>query len=261
MLTVHGATHPGRVRRKNEDTFICDLALGLFAVADGMGGHNAGEIAAGIAIETVQNFVARTQENDKFTWPFGFDPRLSYQGNSVVTSMRLANRRVFKAAESQHEYTGMGTTLTVALVAGSGLTFANVGDSRLYSLRGEALERLTVDDSWVATLLAEDPDMDPGVLAAHPMRNVLTKVVGVGENLEVSSHERVLTEGEMILLCTDGLHGFVDADAIRHALTADRVSEAVDHLIERALDAGGKDNVTAVLVRYSTSAADATSSR
>jgi serine/threonine protein phosphatase PrpC len=253
MLTAHGATHPGRVRKMNEDTFFCDPAIGLFAVADGMGGHNAGEIASTIAIETLQSFVCRTQESDKFTWPFGFDSRVSYPGNCLMTSMRLANRRVFKAAESQHEYTGMGTTLTVALVSGDSLTYASVGDSRLYSFRDNRLEPLTVDDSWVAKLVAENPSMDPRALSTHPMRNVLTKVIGVSEDVGVATHERALTDGELLLICSDGLHALVDADAIRQTLTADSIVDAVDRLVQRALDQGGTDNVTAVLVRYSAS--------
>jgi PPM family protein phosphatase len=256
MLTAHGATHPGRVRKMNEDAFFCDPALGLFAVADGMGGHNAGEIASALGIETLKNFVGRTQQSDKLTWPFGFDSRLSVPGNSVLTSMRLANRRVFKAAETQDQYTGMGTTLTAALVSGDGLAYASVGDTRLYSLRDGRLEPLTVDDSWVATLLAENPSMDPAVLATHPMRNVLTKVIGLVDDLEVSAHERVLTDGETLLLCSDGLHALVDAESIQQILAGHETAVAVDRLIECALERGGPDNITVVLVRYSASKAD-----
>ena len=254
MLTAHGATHPGRVRKVNEDTFFCDPALGLFAVADGMGGHNAGEIASAIAIETLQSFLCLTRGSDRFTWPFGFDSRLSYAANCVVTSMRLANRRVFKAAESQHEYTGMGTTLTVALISDRGLTYANVGDSRLYSFRDDRLELLTVDDSWVATLVKDNPSMDPRALASHPMRNVLTKVIGVGEDVQVAAQERTLTEGETLLLCTDGVHSQVDSEEIGRVLAGDSIVDAVDALMQRPLDSGGSDNITVVLVRYSVDA-------
>ena len=260
MLTAHGATHPGLVRTVNEDTFFCDPVLGLFAVADGMGGHNAGEIASAIATETLQSFLCRTRGSDRFTWPFGFDSRLTYAANCLVTSMRLANRRVFKAAESQRDYTGMGTTLTVALISDGKLTYASVGDSRLYSFRDDRLELLTVDDSWVATLLRDDPSMDQGALATHPMRNVLTKVIGVGDDVQVSAHERALSEGETLLLCTDGVHSMVDTEEIRRALTADSIVDAVDRLMQRPLDSGGKDNITVVLVRYSASAADAVGS-
>lgn len=255
MLTAHGATHPGRVRKVNEDTFFCDPVLGLFAVADGMGGHNAGEIASAIAIETLQSFLCLTRGSDRFTWPFGFDSRLSYAANCLVTSMRLANRRVFKAAESQREYTGMGTTLTAALVSDRRLTYANVGDSRLYSFRDDRLELLTVDDSWVATLLKDNPSMDPRALATHPMRNVLTKVIGVGDDVQVTAQERELTEGETLLLCTDGVHSVVDTEEMRRVLTGESLVEAVDGLMQRPLDSGGSDNITVVLVRYSADAA------
>lgn len=256
MLTAHGATHPGRVRKVNEDTFFCDPALGLFAVADGMGGHNAGEIASAIATETLQGFLCHTRGSDRFTWPFGFDSRLTYAANCLVTSMRLANRRVFKAAESQSEYTGMGTTLTVALVSDGKLTYANVGDSRLYSFHDDRLELLTVDDSWVATLLKDNPSMDPRTLATHPMRNVLTKVIGVGEDVQVTANERALTDGETLLLCSDGVHTTVDTEGIRRALSSDSIVDAVDRLMRQALDSGGNDNLTVVLVRHSASPTD-----
>jgi PPM family protein phosphatase len=250
MLTAHGATHPGKVRTLNEDVFHCDPAGGLLAVADGMGGHKAGEVASSLAIETVHTFVRLTREDDKFTWPFGFDSRLSYAANCLVTAMRLANRRVFKAADSRDEYTGMGTTLTVVLVSGDTLTWASVGDSRLYLLRGGRLERLTTDDSWVARLQAEVPAVDRSSIAAHPMRNVLTKVVGAAADLEVTAAERPLAVGDLLLLCSDGLHGLVPDEAIAPLLAAGTVEQAAAQLIQRALERGGSDNVTVVLGRY-----------
>ena len=139
MLTVHGVTHPGRVRKINEDGFYYDVQLGLYLVADGLGGHNAGEIASRLALESVLGFIQRTREDEEFTWPFGVETGLSYDANRIRTALRLANRRVFQMSESGPQYGGMGTTVVAALVSGDTLTFASVGDSRMYLVNDHAI--------------------------------------------------------------------------------------------------------------------------
>src|SRR5437868_1752383 len=115
-VTAHGVTHPGRVRTENEDALLCDGDLGLFLVADGMGGHNAGEVASRLAVEAIKGFLTMSRDGDGFTWPFGLNPALSFNGNRLMTSIRLANRRVFKVGESRDDYTGLGTTVVAALI-------------------------------------------------------------------------------------------------------------------------------------------------
>jgi protein phosphatase len=251
MLTAHGVTHPGRVRTNNEDSLATDVERGLFLVADGMGGHNAGEVASRLAIEAVTGFMDRSEDGQEFTWPYGLDPLLSFQANRLMTAIRLANRRVFKAGESRDEYTGLGTTIVAALIHGDQLTFASVGDSRIYLRSDGRLEQITQDDSWVATVLgAEMKKEGQAAMASHPMRHVLTNVLGAREPLEMTVAERTVAAGDVLLLCSDGLHGALDAATMATVLGAETGPEPIaNELVRLALERDGGDNITALVVR------------
>ena len=249
-LTAYGVTHPGRVRPNNEDALLWDASGGLFVVADGMGGHQAGEVASRMAVETVQSFLEASRGDHDLTWPFGFDPALSMNANRLVTAVRLANRKVFQAGEDKPDLAGMGTTIVVALVDNETLTFCGVGDSRIYLLSGTVLQQITHDDSWVATVLARDPEFDRAQLAHHPMRHVLTNVLGAREDTEVEVGERPLRKGEQLLLCSDGLYGGLDDAAMQILLTSPGgLNDLGDRLVAASLERGGTDNITVVLVR------------
>ena len=251
MLSAHGATHVGRVRHVNEDAWLCDVDVWLFVVADGMGGHRAGEIASQLAIDVVKEFLVRARTDEAFTWPFGVDPTRSLEVNVLTTAARLANRRVCKASESHEEYLGMGTTLVAALVAGNQLTFASVGDSRLYSFRGGTLQQLSHDDSWVALLDELQRAGHVTQPTAHPMRNVLTNALGAAEHVEPEVREHALVDGDTLLLCSDGLHARVD-DATIGAILAEggEASDLAQRLVNVALERDGTDNITVVITRY-----------
>jgi protein phosphatase len=250
MLTAYGATDPGRLRKVNEDAFVCDLEQALFVVGDGMGGHHAGEVASKLALDAISLFLARTRDGDKFTWPYGIDPALSFDANRIATAIKLANRRVFKASETSDHYTGMGTTVVVALFNEGRVVFSSVGDSRIYSFAQGALTQLTQDDSWLTMLLAKGT-VDPSAVARHPMKHVLTSVVGGRDQLECKVQERELTGAETFLLSTDGLHGTLDAAAIEQLLQSDGSPEVLaQRLVAEALERGARDNITAVIVRY-----------
>jgi protein phosphatase len=249
MLRAHGVSHPGRTRRINEDTFLCEPEVGLFAVADGMGGHNAGEVASRLAVDAIRSFVARTQDTDEVTWPFGIDSARSFDANRLLTALKLANRRVFKASESRDEYTGMGTTVVVALAVEAGMTYAGVGDSRLYSCVDGVLTQLTRDDSWIATV-GSMQDADATALARHPLRHVLTNSIGARESLDLEVVEQPLAAGEWLLLSSDGLHGALDHATIAGAIAGSAdVQTAAERLVALALERDGGDNITAVVVR------------
>jgi protein phosphatase len=251
MLAAHGITHVGLVRKLNEDAMFWDIGLGVFIVADGMGGHSAGEVAAQLAVETVRGFVVRTQEPDDCTWPYGIDPSLSLNGNRLMTAMKLANARIFKTSEAREAYTGMGTTTVAALVEDGQVTFSGVGDSRIYSFRDGRIEQLTQDDSWVAEVLSKDPGMTPEALVDNPLRNVLTNVVGAREQTTVEVGSRTLSNGEMLMFCSDGLHGLVDDPTIAAIMGASSdLTVIAEQLIGQALEKGGRDNVTALVVKY-----------
>jgi protein phosphatase len=166
MIDAHGVTHPGRVRTINEDALLADEALRLFVVADGMGGHNAGDVASRIAVETVRAFLVRSQDQAECTWPYGIDSRVSLDANRLLTALKVANRKVFRAADA-------------AVLAGDdSLCFGSVGDSRLYAHGAGTLAQLTEDDSWLASIAAADATLTEEQKATHPMRHVLTKALG-----------------------------------------------------------------------------------
>jgi protein phosphatase len=251
MIEAFGQTDVGRRRKLNEDNFLVDTEAGLFAVCDGMGGHNAGEVASKIAIETLGAFIRRSHKEKEITWPYGLDVSLSFDGNRIKTAIKLANKRVFKAADNREDYTGMGTTAVAAVVNENLLTVGSAGDSRCYVLAGGKLTQVTRDDSWVSAAWAE------GILNAqeiekHPLRNVITKAVGAKEDIEIDVVEHKLSPGDIALICSDGLHSMINDGKILEVLTPAPTSleDGATRLIEAANEAGGKDNVSVVLVRY-----------
>lgn len=250
MLSAYGATHVGPVRKTNEDTFHADSAKGVFIVADGMGGHNAGEVASRLAVDTVCEFLDRTEGDEDATWPFGLDPTLSFDGNRLVTAIKLANRRILEAS-TRENLNGMGTTVTAVRVRGDRAVFANAGDSRLYVFSGGRLEQLTRDDSWAAEVLAKNPALTPEAIAKSPARNLLTNVVGGRDALTVACASRQLAAGEVLLLCSDGLHGVVPDAVIADTLASQRDAAAMaDRLVQVAMERGTRDNITAVVVCF-----------
>jgi serine/threonine protein phosphatase PrpC len=250
MLEAFALSDPGLVRKGNEDGYICNETLKLFVVADGMGGHSAGEVASRLAIETVEGFIRRSHDDSDFSWPYGIDPQLTLGGNRLRTAVHLANRRVFRASESCDDYTGMGTTLTGMLISDDRVGFGHVGDSRLYVLEADLFRQVTRDDTWVATILANDPTMTPADVARHPMRHVLTNVLGAREQVEVQLGEFRSQPGTLFLLCSDGLYGMMKEDGIERTMRAGGPLDAMaTQLVQAALDGGGHDNITVVLVR------------
>lgn len=243
-----GVTDRGTVRPINEDQFVADEDLGLLVVADGMGGHQAGEVASQAAVESIVAFIRRTAEDGECTWPFGIDPTLSFDGNRLRTAIALANRRVFRLSESQDDYTGMGTTVASALVADSRAVIGHAGDSRVYLWSAGRLIRLTSDDTWAASLIASR-SADAESVKRHPMRNVLTNVVGVREENTIHLQEIELQPDDVLLLSSDGLHGTLEDAEIQRVLQETPFAEVAGRLVKAALAAGSRDNVTAVVAR------------
>ena len=253
MIEAHGATDVGRRRKLNEDNFLVDHQSRLFAVCDGMGGHNAGEVASKMAIETIAAFIQKSDGDEKdITWPYGLETELSFEGNRLKTALRLANKRVFKAADNREDYTGMGTTAVAALANGNVLTIGSAGDSRCYLVRGGTLTQLTRDDSWVSAAWAEGI-LTPEEIERHPLKNVITKAVGAKDNIDIDIVENRLEPGDIVLLCSDGLHGMLHDDQILALLdpAPESLEDAARGLVNAANEAGGKDNVSVVLLRYS----------
>jgi len=250
MAHSSGRSDPGRVRSGNEDSFVADPSLSLFAVADGMGGHSGGEIASQLAVETLVSFIRTSRHDPGITWPYGFNTRLSFEGNQLQSGVQLAHQQIRYHAQRRPECSGMGSTLVAVLLDGIRAVFANVGDSRLYLWRRGVLRQLSEDDSWAASMLRAGASRES--VERHEMRHVLTRALGSTPELDLSIGQVELEAGDVLLMCSDGLHGPLGDDGIARVLHAagddlDRVAEA---LIAAANDAGGPDNVTAVLVRH-----------
>ena len=246
-MIAYGLSETGPVRRINEDRFVSAEDLRLFVVADGMGGHAAGEVAARIAVESIEKFIRRSRETDDFSWPYGVDATLSYDANRLKTAVCLANRRINRLAENHDDYLGMGTTVVCALVADSHLIVAHVGDSRLYLSDGHDLVQLTQDDSWAATVFGAS-----GGNGSQATRHVLTNVLGVRPETQVHLLEREISGEETLLLCSDGLHGSVSHERLREIVASDQELPALaQSLISAALELGSRDNITALVARCS----------
>jgi PPM family protein phosphatase len=238
----------GPVRAINEDAFACDEGLGIFLVCDGMGGHQAGEIAARIAVDSVQGFIHRSREGDPEEWPFGLDPALSLDANRLRNAISLANRRVWRTAQSSKALDGMGTTIVAALLSGEQIIIGHVGDSRLYARTTGEFELLTVDDSWAMRV----PDVQPVDSEGRLRPGVLTSVLGIDETVNVHIDERPWDMGHVLILCSDGLHGVLDGAVFDHVVRGGtEPQQAADALVHLAIERGTRDNVTAVVVRRS----------
>jgi protein phosphatase len=247
VLQAWGLSEKGSVRATNQDCLAIDERRQLCVIADGMGGHNAGEVAAHTAVDAVLHGVA---ENGRAGWAFGVDPSLSEAGNLVRTAIHLANLQVLEQASRSTAYAGMGTTIVAALVVDDRLSVGHVGDSRLYRLSGGRLRQLTGDDSWVASVMANDPRVNVSLLEHHPMRHVLTSALGAGKRTEVHVIEEPLTSGDRLLLTTDGVHGALDDRHLLALLEASDLPAAASRIVHAAMAAGSRDNCTAVVAQY-----------
>jgi serine/threonine protein phosphatase PrpC len=250
MIEAYGRTDVGRRRKINEDSLLVSPETSLYAVCDGMGGHNAGEVASRMAVETISAFIQRSAVEKEITWPWGLDANLSFDANRLKTAIRLANARVFQAADNREELTGMGTTVVATLVSGDAMTIGSAGDSRCDLVRGGALKQLTRDDSWVSAALGEGI-LNSDDVEHHPLRNVITKAVGARDAIDLDVLEHDLQPGDLVMLCSDGLHGMVSDQEIERIVLAspESLEEASARLVEAANEAGGRDNVTVVLLR------------
>jgi protein phosphatase len=248
MIDSLSFTDPGCVRSDNQDRVLIDSELGFYVVADGMGGHRHGELAAELAVSSMRYYLQSSHDRSDITWPFGYDFEMSIDCNRLATAVRLANRHVWKRAEEGPEYAGMGTTIAAALIDQNGAAIANVGDSRVYLFRNRQLEQLTTDDTWInAVLRRGGVDVDA---VSHPMRNVLTQAAGSQNEVHVHVAEIGLESGDLLMISSDGLHGVVRAASLCEILSAGGTLEFMGHqLLEAARTEGAPDNIACVLVR------------
>ncbi len=230
----------GRRRRRNEDAFYCEPPL--FAVADGMGGAQAGEVASQLAAESLR-------EHESGDLP---------AAEQVVDLIRAANRRVHSYSSQNLSARGMGTTMTVALVDNGAIVIGHVGDSRAYLLRDGSLEQLTQDHSLVAELVRSGR-LSPEEAETHPQRSVITRALGTDAEVDVDVFSIRARDGDLVLLCSDGLTSMLGNDEIERTLIEKRavLDGAAEELVRAANEAGGEDNITVVLFELSASPEEA----
>lgn len=222
-------TDVGKVREHNEDSYL--LKSPLFVVADGMGGHEAGEVASKIAVDTME------AEGPKSTSP-----------EALAKSVLKANEAIIEGAKNGTGKPGMGTTITAAFVYGDNVVIAQVGDSRAYLLHEGELQRITRDHSLVADLI-EQGRLTEAEARFHPQRSVITRALGSDPNMQPDLYTLKVTEGDRLMLCSDGLSSMITDDAIETLLKTEATpKEACDALVEEALDAGGLDNVSVIVI-------------
>ena len=249
QIKLGSLTHVGMVRSANQDAYCALLAPNapagtdaLLAVADGMGGHKAGEVASTIAIHELKKRLSE-EFGKKGTSSIDEQQRATVLGDVI----QQVNAEVHRAAATP-ETQGMGTTLTAAIVSGSTLTLGHVGDSRAYLWRSGQLHQISNDHSWVAEEVAKGA-LPAEALRSHPQRNILTRAIGTAPKVEVDLRMTSLQEGDVLLLCSDGLHGLVDDEEMARTLAEQSPDSAAKTMVERANALGGNDNITIVLAR------------
>lgn len=251
MVESYALTDIGCVRTENQDRILADHSLGLFVVADGMGGHRHGELAAELAISTMQYYVESSRDRFDVTWPFGYNFEISADANRLSTAIQLANRQVWNRSQQAPECSGMGTTVAGILMSDGTVVIGNVGDSRVYLLRGDELKQISFDDTLVHAI-AQQEGADAEEMANHPMRNVLTQAAGSQDMLDVHIVEMKLESGDLYLLSSDGLHGVIGDAAMRSILGAgDSLEVTAVRLKDAARARGGPDNISVVLMSCS----------
>ncbi|HEX7623402.1 MAG TPA: protein phosphatase 2C domain-containing protein [Anaeromyxobacteraceae bacterium] len=251
-LTAAGDSHVGLRRAHNEDAFLLLLEERLLCVADGMGGHASGEVAARIAVEEMAEFFRLTGRDEETTWPFREERGRTYHENRLVNGVKLANQRIRERAERDERLRGMGTTLVAAWFSDREpeAIVAHVGDSRAYLLRRGALTQLTEDHSLLNDYIrSQHPS--PSEIHAFPHKNVILRALGMKEHVDVDVRRVPLEEGDLLLLCCDGLFSLVAPDRLAALLRDARgdLPRAVRALIAAANLAGGTDNVTCVVAQ------------
>lgn len=241
-LTASGKTDVGMVRSNNEDSFFLDEKLGLLVVADGMGGHASGETASSLAVNVIKDYFQGTQKKIR-----DYDRRYSEPTNRLNQAIRLANQAVFEAAQGSLHLKGMGTTIAAVLLTGNQLSIAHIGDSRVYLIRAGNIDQLTDDHSIVNEQVKRE--FITKEQAAHSeMKNILTKALGIREDMQADLDELTVFGNDILFLCSDGLSNMVTDEAVLDIISSEGdPTTACDTLVNTANKNGGKDNITVII--------------
>ncbi len=246
-----GMTDIGLQRDHNEDSYAVLNEYGLYIVADGMGGHRAGDVASRIATDSISEFFRSTASDDA-TWPIAFDANLTEDENRLLSGILIANRRIFERSIRSRECAGMGTTVVGAVFSKrrNRLYVGHVGDSRAYRVRAGTIQQLTRDHSLINDYLMAMPELTEEQRAELP-KNVITRALGMHDNVAVDLMSDEPRIGDVYLLCSDGLSGMITDDQICDLVSTSRdTSEMCRRLIAKANELGGEDNITALVVMF-----------
>lgn len=237
-MKTFSITDVGQLRDMNQDyCYTSENPVGnlpnLFIVADGMGGHNAGDYASKYTVEQIVDVVSKSQDTDP--------------GKIIAESIKCANEMLLERANEDAARKGMGTTVVVLTVTENKLIIANVGDSRLYIVN-DVIKQITKDHSYVQEMVRLG-EMDEETAKAHPDKNIITRAIGVGKEVAIDFFEEEVKAGDVILMCSDGLTNMVEDDVIRNIINGQRdIAEKAEKLVETANRNGGKDNITVVVI-------------
>lgn len=259
-IQAAGLSDVGRKRKSNEDSFAALDGLKLYIVADGMGGHAAGEVASRLAVESIERHISGAQPNTVPTVPAGSRPpdpeeaKLPAPARQVLNAIRLANQEIVRSVKRNQSMRGMGTTVVLAYIYGRRAYIGSVGDSRAYLVRDNGISQLTDDHTFVNEQVRAGT-LTPAEARRHPSRNILTRAVGSQDEVEPDLIEQELEAGDLLLLCSDGLTAMVeDVDILETLRGKSRDLETgCRALIDLANERGGDDNITTVLIRAANS--------
>jgi len=245
------ASDIGRVRKNNEDSFLADPSLGIFAVADGMGGHASGEIASQLAVESLRESIRKASQEKAVPAKDGDTVILSSPATILSNSIRKANQRIYRSAQENAEWKGMGTTLVAVYFPDHSPVVGHVGDSRLYLLRQDTILQVTEDHSLVWEEYKQGR-IPKEAIPLSPVKNVITRSLGPQLNVDVDLKELETKAGDLLLLCSDGLSDLVqDEEMLREVnRAAGDLEGACRRLIDLANSRGGKDNITVLLISF-----------
>ncbi len=245
-----GQTDVGLKRNHNEDNFLLLAEHNLYLVADGMGGHSAGEVASKMAVETIAQFYRDTAEDEDVTWPFKMDKGSTYEESRMATGVKLSNLRIHESAMSDSKHRGMGTTLVTVRIAPQGMIVGHVGDSRVYRVRNRQIEQLTEDHSLLNDYI-KMKELTPEEIANFPHKNVIVRALGMKDTVQVDVATTKPQVGDIYLLCSDGLCGMVEDPGLLEIILQHETNlqAGCNALIDAANANGGNDNITAVLLR------------
>jgi protein phosphatase len=242
-----GISDVGRKRERNEDSLFYDDKMGLYVVADGMGGHLAGEVASRLVVETMRDYIRQLREDERCDDSSYIDDSISKEANRLLSSIRLSNQVVHEASLQDESQRGMGSTVSAVYFTEDSFIIANVGDSPIYLIRNGSIELLSVLHTVFAEQIARDPEYAD--LIGNEFKHVLTRAMGVDETVQAHIHETSCQKNDILVISSDGLTDKASPEEIRQVVNQSDSDKACRELVDLANQRGGDDNITAIILK------------